>query len=228
MSPHESAIIEAARPYTMTSPPRLLATVDAVTHVISRGVPGALVECGVWKGGSALAMIKTLQHYGVSDRDVFLYDTFEGMTAPTEKDRSRFDEPALETWKRERAAGRQPWSWAFDPGVFDRAGVEQLLVGTGYPAERIHLVVGPVESTIPSTIPVGIAVLRLDTDWFESTRHELTHLYPRIATGGVLINDDYGHWEGARAAVDEYFVACPPRPLLSRIDYTGRMGIKEG
>ena len=79
------------------------------------------------------------------------------------------------------------------------------VLSTGYPAERVHLVRGPVEETIPGAAPDALALLRLDTDWYASTRHELEHLYPRLATGGVLIVDDYGHWEGARRAVDEYF-----------------------
>ena len=87
-----------------------------------------------------------------------------------------------------------------------------MLHGTGYPPERIHFVRGPVEETLPAGAPDEIALLRLDTDWYESTRHELEHLYPRLAAGGVLLVDDYGHWEGARKAVDEYFADHGDRP----------------
>jgi hypothetical protein len=104
--------------------------------------------------------------------------------------------------------------------------VKETLRATGYPAERLHFVVGPVEETIPREVPPGIALLRLDTDWYESTKHELEHLYPLLADGGALIIDDYGHWEGCKRAVDEYFAASPPPVLLSRIDYTGRVAIK--
>ena len=72
-------------------------------------------------------------------------------------------------------------------------------------------------------MPERIALLRIDTDWYESTRHELVHLYPRLSPGGVLIIDDYGHWQGARKAVDEYFQAGL---FLNHIDYTGRLAIK--
>jgi hypothetical protein len=75
-------------------------------------------------------------------------------------------------------------------------------------------------------LPEQIAVLRLDTDFYESTRHELRHLYPRLVHGGVLIIDDYGHWAGARKAVDEYIAEEGIRLLLNRIDYTGRIAIK--
>ena len=80
--------------------------------------------------------------------------------------------------------------------------------------------------TIPGEAPDRLALLRLDTDWYESTRHELVHLYPRLEKGGVLIIDDYGHWEGARRAVDEYFAHNPPPLLLARVDYAGRIAIK--
>ena len=95
---------------------------------------------------------------------------------------------------------------------------------TGYPPEWVAYVEGLVEETITRSAPTRIALLRLDTDWYESTHHELVHLYPQLERGGVLIVDDYGHFAGARKAVDEYFADDPI--LLSRIDYTGRMAVK--
>src|SRR5437867_1862945 len=83
-----------------------------------------------------------------------------------------------------------------------------------------------VEDTIPQHAPERIALLRLDTDWYESTKHELEHLYPRLAPHGVLIIDDYGHWVGAKQAVDEYFATQKLKPFLNRLDYTGRLVIK--
>jgi O-methyltransferase len=222
----ERAIVERALPFTMVSPERLLACVDAATHVVSGGVAGAFVECGVWKGGSVLSMILTLQQLGVTDRDIYLFDTFEGMTAPTDEDTSRFSTAALTAWEQAKAAGRKAWHGFFDPEVFDRSRVEELIFGTGYPRERIHFVQGRVEDTIPENAPQKIALLRLDTDWYESTRHELVHLYPSLEPGGVLIIDDYGHWDGCRRAVDEYFSSAATPPLLSRIDYTGRIAVK--
>jgi O-methyltransferase len=84
-----------------------------------------------------------------------------------------------------------------------------------------------VERTLPDRAPAEIALLRLDTDWYESTRHELVHLYPRLSAGGVLIVDDYGHWAGAKRAVDEYLGEQAEPLLLHRIDYTGRIAIKQ-
>jgi hypothetical protein len=97
---------------------------------------------------------------------------------------------------------------------------------TAYPGSHIHYVKGRVEDTIPKHAPQAIALLRLDTDWYESTRHELEHLFPRLVRGGVLILDDYGHWKGAKEAVDEYFAKLGRSPLLQRLDYSGRLAIK--
>lgn len=223
LAPHEEQIVAAVRNYTMISRERLLAVMDAVEYVVRRGIAGALVECGVWRGGSVLAMILTLQRLGVADRDVYLYDTFEGMTQPTELDTSPFEQPALRTWEQ-TAEGEVAWRWAFDPTIYGLETVRELILGSGYPGERIHFVQGRVEETLPSQAPEVVAVARLDTDWYESTKHELDHLYPRMSTGGVLIIDDYGHWEGARRATEEFFDTAPI--LFARSDYSGRMGVK--
>jgi O-methyltransferase len=226
LSPVDRSIIERALPYTMTGTLRLQALVDAVRYCVRREIPGDFVECGVWRGGSVLAMILALQDLGVVDRDIHLYDTFEGMTAPTEHDRSQLERPALETWQAARRRAIRPWHGLFGTEIFDEPKVRETLASTGYPEERLHFVRGQVEETLPAHAPDEIALLRLDTDWYESTRHELVHLYPHLADGGVLIVDDYGHWEGARRAVDEYFDSSANPLLLSRIDYTGRIAVK--
>jgi hypothetical protein len=148
------------------------------------------------------------------------------MTAPSEVDTSRFDEPALETWEAAKAEGRTPWETHFRPDLFSLEGVKAMMRKTGYPIERIHFMVGRVEDTVPEGAPEEIALLRLDTDWYESTSHELRHLYPRLAPGGVLIVDDYGHWDGCRRAVDEYFSEAASSVLFTRVDYAARMAIK--
>ena len=225
-SPENREIVERVRPFTMTSMERLEALIDAVRYCVRRGVPGAFAECGVWRGGSVLAMLLTLQELGAEDRDVYLFDTFEGMTAPTAADTSAHQPPALDTWSTAEQRGTQPWAEFFKPELFNLDSVRETVLASGYPAERVHLVQGPVEETLPARSPDRLALLRLDTDWYESTAHELRHLYPRLADGGVLIIDDYGHWEGARKAVDEYFGSEAPHLLLNRIDYTGRIAIK--
>ncbi|HWH27883.1 MAG TPA: TylF/MycF/NovP-related O-methyltransferase [Mycobacteriales bacterium] len=221
----ERRVIDEVRMHTMISTERLLANMDAVEYVVRRGVPGALVECGVWRGGSVAAMIRVLQRLGVEDRDVYLYDTFSGMTEPEEVDTSPLEPPATVTWQT-TPEGRKPWRWAFDPAIYDEQTVREFVLSTGYPAQRVHLVRGPVEETLPAHAPDRLALLRLDTDWYRSTLHELEHLYPRLSPGGVLIVDDVGHWDGARKAVDEYFSTSAPPIMLSRTDYSGRLGVK--
>ncbi|MFN2464902.1 MAG: TylF/MycF/NovP-related O-methyltransferase [Candidatus Dormibacteria bacterium] len=224
-TPADARIIEAVRPFSMTGDARVQALIDAVRYTVARGLDGALVECGVWRGGSIMAMILTLQEMGIADRDIYLYDTFEGMTQPTERDISAYDAPASQTWGEAEAGRQQAWSYLFSAEHTGEAAVRQRVLATGYPAERLHFVAGRVEDTIPADAPGRIALLRLDTDWYESTRHELVHLYPRLSTGGVLIVDDYGHWDGCRQAVDEYFAAHGP-VLLGRVDYAARMAVK--
>lgn len=218
LSLEDRAIVASCQPYTMTSPERLAALVDAVRYVEARGIEGDIVECGVWKGGSCMAIAKTLQSLGVTNRTIYLYDTFDGMSEPTEHDR----EASTGTTAEELldSADKSETVWAYSP----IEEVKQNVGRTGYPDSLLRFVKGKVEDTIPDTISDKIALLRLDTDFYESTRHELQHLYPRLAQGGVLIIDDYGHWAGARKAVDEYFAADPI--LLNRIDYTGRISVK--
>jgi O-methyltransferase len=218
-------IADQVRPYTMTGVERVCALIEAVRYCVRRGVPGDFVECGVWRGGSVLAMICTLQDLGVTDRDIHLFDTFEGMTAPTEHDSSPYN-PSAPQLLREVEEGDPSWAWLFHLDMPAQEVVRETVLSTGYPEERLHLVKGPVEETLPAHAPDRLALMRLDTDWYESTRHELVHLYPRLSEGGVLVVDDYGHWEGSRRAVDEYFAAEAPPVLLSPIDYTGRIAVK--
>lgn len=222
IDPQATETLELVARYTLTGPARLLSLIDSVRYCVARGIDGAFAECGVWRGGSVLAMIHTLQQLGVSDRDVHLFDTFEGMTEPTGQDTSPYHPPATEIWEAERG---RPWEMLFDGETNSERVVRELIAASGYPAERIHFSVGPVERTLPEQAPERIALLRLDTDWYESTRHELEHLYPRLERGGVLIIDDYGHWDGCRRAVDEYFSTAAPL-LLNRVDYTGRTAVK--
>lgn len=203
----------------MTSVPRLEAVIDAVRYCVARELPGAFAECGVWRGGSVLAMILTLQKLARVDRHIYLYDTFEGMTKPGEHDVALPRDPRTDHY-----AGDELFGVAFGP--FSQGRVREILEATGYPPERLHLVRGAVEDTLPDEAPPELALLRLDTDWYDSTLHELEHLYPRLCDGGVLVLDDYGHWEGARRAVDEYFARNGSPLLLNRTDYTGRTAVK--
>lgn len=168
-----------------------------------------------------MAAMLALLNAGISDRNIYLYDTFEGMTPPTEADKT-FDGIAAST-HLQHDAHRTGHYWCV-------AGIEDVrnnVFSTGYPGDRIQLVQGPVEETLPAQSPSDdIALLRLDTDWYQSTKHELIHLFPKLSPGGVLIVDDYGHWQGAKQAVDEYFAGLAETYYTHRIDYTGRLIIK--
>jgi hypothetical protein len=204
----------------MTSAERVIHLARAVEYIVRNGIRGAFVECGVWRGGSMMAIAYTLTRLGVCDRDLYLFDTFEGMPPPEPIDVLHDGTPASEVLA---ASAQDSLYWA-------RAGLAEVrrnMSATGYPQARVHFVQGRVEDTIPGRAPDLIALLRLDTDWYSSTRHELERLYPRLGSDGVLVIDDYGWWRGARRAVDEYFAGLAFPPLLHRIDESGRSCIKK-
>jgi O-methyltransferase len=216
-----ASIVGRVRRQTLTSAPRIAALCDAVAYVVDRDVEGDVVECGVWRGGSMMAAALALQARGDTERDLYLFDTFTGMTEPGEADEpSPYDGYSPHRrWKLLSNAGKE---WAGVSVDVVRANLET----TGYPAERFKLIPGKVEETLPGAAPERISILRLDTDWYSSTKHELETLYPRLSEGGVLIIDDWGHYAAARRAVEEYFDEVGDRPLLTRIDYTGRIAVK--
>jgi len=213
-------IIESVGSLTMTSPERILGLCNAVEYLSRNQIPGDFVECGVWRGGSMAAAARTLLANGDSNRHLWLYDTFDGMSEPTDQDVDFMGQSAevlLDQQDRDDAKS----VWCYSP----LEQVKSAMTETGYSLEKIRFVEGKVEDTLPLQVPDRISLLRLDTDWYESTRCELEYLFPKLVPGGVLIVDDYGHWEGCRRAVDEYFEENKIPMLLNRIDYTGRIGI---
>lgn len=211
---NDVAIIRAVESYTLTGIERISALIRAVRYLVSSGIPGDFVECGVWKGGSVMAMALTLLEMHNQERALYLFDTFSGMTAPGDRDVDYLGQPAEAIFEGIRCAVAQE-------------EVESAVFSTGYDPTKINFVKGPVEETIPAHAPETIALLRLDTDWYQSTRHELVHLFPRLSSGGVIIVDDYGHWQGARQATDEYFAQHEIDMPVDMIDYTARIGVKE-
>jgi hypothetical protein len=199
--PAARATIERVRGCTMLDVERLFSLIQAVRYVVRESIPGDLVECGVWRGGAAMAAALTLTECGDTARRIHLFDTFEGMPAPSERDYSASvgEAPPAETF-RTLADGEGRSTWL-------RVGIDEVranLATVEPDASRFVLVQGRVEETIPGTAPERVALLRLDTDWYASTRHELTHLFPRLSARGVLILDDYYYWGGSREAADEY------------------------
>ena len=216
---HFFDIFAKCQNYSKTTVDRMYGLYKAVEYISLNAIPGALVECGVWKGGSCMLAAYALQTFEDTDRQIYLYDTFEGMTEPSAVDvqsRTGVHAKSLLSGKdKERYVAYAPLD-----------EVKANMRRTKYPETRFSFVKGPVEQTIPGSVPDQIALLRLDTDWCESTLHELRHLYPLLANGGVIMVDDYGAFEGARKAVDEYFSEIKQMPLFNRVDFTCRMAVK--
>ncbi len=221
-TPEDRATIDTVRPFTMTSSERIWSLLRAVDFVVDQPVLGDFVECGVWRGGSVMAMALRLRDRNETTRRLWLNDTFEGMTAPTDADietttgvtaRQLLDSTDV-------ADGNNVWCVA---GIDD---VRANIASTGYPMDWVEFVEGDVAETLPRHSPERIALLRLDTDWYESTQVGLEILYPRVSPGGVVILDDYGHWQGARKAVDDFFEEQGFRPLMHPIDFSGRIFLK--
>lgn len=213
-------IYNKCKPFTMTSKERMFALYKAVEYIIKAEIPGDFVEYGVWKGGSTMLIAYVLLEMKISNRKIYLYDTFEGMTAPTAEDYEVSNETnlAINMWKQEQKEDHNDWCYA------SLAEVRNNMLTTKYPEQNINFVKGKVEETIPKTQPNSISILRLDTDWYESTKHELINLFPLVSKNGILIIDDYGCWDGSKKATDEYFHGKPI--FLNRIDEHSRLIIK--
>lgn len=211
--------IVRVRPRTMTAAPKLEALVEATRYVARNRIPGDIVECGVWRGGSMQAVALTLAGLGETERELHLFDTFEGMPPPTENDTRTRDGKTADALLAVAKPESRMWAIADLDDV--RAGMDE----TGYPADKIHYHPGLVEDTTPGEAPSTIALLRLDTDWYSSTLHELEHLYSRLSPGGILLLDDYGDWDGARRATEEWLEKTG-EPLYLAPMATGRVAVK--
>ena len=195
-----------------------------IKYIVENDIPGDVVECGVWKGGLMQLAALTLLELGDVSRKIYLYDTFEGMPEPGVFDKDWNDASPHPKWESLR--------WESEDSLGSRFGfggsletVRSTMEETKYPSENFIFVRGLVEETIPTTCPKQIAYLRLDTDWYSSTAHELEYLFPLLSVGGILVIDDYGYYKGSRKATDEYIKKNNIRILLSRIS---ELGVREG
>jgi len=213
VEPEARAILDAVAGRTMAFELQQYTTWSAVRYLVQNHVEGAIVECGTWRGGQGMIAALTLIRAGDTSRHIYLFDTFEGMSAPTDEDICLEDGMhARQLLDAHSSGDRTHNAWS----VADQDDVWMGMASTRYPPERIHLVAGRVEDTLPSGAPPQIALLRLDTDWYESTRHELEHLWDRVVPNGIVIIDDYDYWSGSRRAVDDFFDARGCWPMLFR------------
>lgn len=220
LDPDFKRIYEFCRPFTMTSLERMYALYKATEYIAKAKIDGDIVECGVWKGGSAMLVAMTLLRFNCTNKKIYLYDTYEGMTKPSEVDVSIKGEKAEKFFDKVKNGAGSDWCCS---ALED---VKKNMISTGYPENNFIFVRGKVQDTIPGNMPKSICLLRLDTDWYDSTYHEMEFLYPLLVKGGVLILDDYGYWQGARMAVDKYLQESGNDILLNKIDFSGRIGVK--
>ena len=213
--------IDKFAPYTMT----VLRGIEpsyslykAIQYVVENKIPGDFVECGVWRGGSVILIALALTHFGDTNRKIFLYDTFTGMTKPDEKDVDWDGLNLQKKWEKDPST-----QWGYGGSLEE---VRKNVYASNYPKDNFVFVEGPVEHTLPDTVPEKIALLRLDTDWYASTYHELVHLYPIISVGGILIIDDYGWCRGVRKATNKFIKEIKLNLFLSRIDESVRLAVK--
>lgn len=220
LEPRDEDLLAKIRGLSMTSSIAQWEFIRALRYIDAHNVPGAIVECGVWRGGN-LALAGLLRKESGSNREIFAYDTFAGMTAPTEHDGKSVGEVDTEKkFEDLERADHNEWCYA---SIEDVRRNFASIVGQG---SQIRMIKGPVQETLndPSNLPEEISLLRLDTDFYDSTKIEMETLYPRLQSGGVLIIDDYGEWAGARKAVDEYF--ADQHVWLQRVTHSVRMMIK--
>jgi len=216
MTSEENQIITKCLKYSMTTKMRMWALINSINYVLNKNIQGDFVECGVWKGGN-LILYSLLNQKKNLNRKIHGYDTFEGMPLPGRYD-FKYDGRSAVDLYHQRTKSNNGWC----KSTLDE--VEENILKE-CPDNKINLIKGTVEETllIEKNIPQKISILRLDTDFYESTKIELEVLFPRLETGGVLIIDDYGNYKGARKAVDEYFKI---KPFLIYVDHTCRLLIK--
>jgi len=204
------------KPYSMTSDERIECLFNSLEYINENKIIGDYVECGVWKGGNIIGILKYLESKINFKYDVYLYDTFTGMTEPENVDKDLNEVNAKDILHQ--------------PNVLCYSSLEEVKSNisnvVNYPLEKIKYIVGDVSETllVKHNVPEQISLLRLDTDWYKSTKIELEILWDKLVDGGILIIDDYGHWDGCKKAVDEFFMNKNYK--FEKIDYTGIRIIK--
>jgi len=199
---------------------RLIDTALATIYACKNNIPGSFVECGVQSGANPIIAAKIFDFFEKQNK-VYLFDTFDGMTEPSDLDISPFEGSASTTYRAYKDQGEK---WCFS----SLEDVKNNFKNFGVSTERCIFIVGDVNTTLleNKNIPSSISVLRLDTDWYESTKTEMNALYPNLSIGGALLLDDYGYWDGSKKAVDDFFESRLEDPLLYFVDSQGCRHIK--
>ena len=201
--------VKLVEPYTMVGPGRLMSAYDAVRTVDRENVEGAIVECGVFKGGTSAVMTMAAAPH----RRIWMFDSFEGLPEPGALD----GEKAFEYAGHRSSGALTP----IDQCVGPLETVEKLFFEILHiDPRRVFIRKGWFQDTLPiAKNEIGpIAILRLDGDWYDSTKVCLDNLYDLVAPGGFVLIDDYGYWEGARKAVDEFRESRGITAVLEHID----------
>lgn len=219
----EKKIINDCKKYSMTGELRMSILINLVKLINKNKIKGDFVECGVWRGGNIMLFQKLIEYLSIKDKIVYGYDTFEGMTLPSKFDVYQNNKSAKFLMNKEiKNQNLQHTIHAICSLDQVKNNIKKITK-----TNSIKLIKGDVKKTlmINENLPKKISILRLDTDFYESTKIELEILYPKVQIGGILIIDDYGEWKGSKKAVDEYFK--DNIPFLHIVDQSCRYLIKK-
>lgn len=234
LPPDVREMIACIRGSTMVTLPRLISLVEQVRHCEQADVPGAFVECGVWKGGCMGLMALANLRYGKARRDLHLFDAFTEICEPDETIDGDRAVREVRAWTRGAGgtAGRLTALTGFydafgGPGTLEE-NVELLERKIQYDARKIHYHKGWFQDTLPTDASTvgAIAILRLDGDWYASTKTCLEHLYDQVVPSGYVIIDDFDTYDGCRKAVDEFIASRGLSVQLHRVDADCRYWVK--
>ena len=224
VSKFEKKTLEICSNYSMTGYENMFALIKSIDFINKNNIKGDFVECGVWKGGNLILFQKMIEKFKLKKK-IYAFDTFEGMTAPQKVDQTFLGESSIAIFKKLKRKKIDPKKNT----VMAECSIEDVKNNFRKNTnnnKNLICIKGPVEKTlqIKKNLPKKISILRLDTDWYQSTKIELIKLFPLVEKKGIIIIDDYGYWKGARKAVDEYFKN--KNLTMFKIDFTGRLIIK--
>lgn len=192
--------------HTMIGRKRLDNLQSCVEDVLRQGVPGDLIETGVWRGGATILMRAILKVYDAADRYVWVADSFVGLPEPNEEKYPADAKDRHHTYKQLAISLEEVKSNFRVYGLLD---------------EQVRFLKGWFKDTLPTAEIEQLAVIRLDGDMYESTMDGLVNLYPKLAVGGYLIVDDYGAVPACRQAIDDYRQKYNITEEIFPVDWTG-------